>query len=46
MMSIYLSNTAILNIHGVDYFCIINGISKSESTSLLNNVKSEKSGTL
>ena len=47
MMSMYLRNTAILNIHRVDYFCIINGISKSESTSLLNNVNlNEKSGTL
>ena len=33
-----LSDIAILNIHGVDYCCITNGISKSESTNLMQNV--------
>ena len=33
-----LSYIAILNIHGVDYCCIINGISKSEAMALLNIV--------
>ena len=35
MMLIKLSNIAILNIHGVDYCCIINGICKSEALNLL-----------
>ena len=43
MISMYLSNIAILNIHDVDYMCVISGISKSEATSLKKNVKS---GTL
>ena len=38
MLSISLSNIAMLNIWGVDYRCIINGISKSEATDLLQNV--------
>ena len=29
LMSIYINSIAILNIHGVDYRCIINGIGKS-----------------
>ena len=39
MISMYLSNIAILNIHDVDYMCVISGISKSEATNLK---KSEK----
>ena len=35
MMSINLRDIAILNIHDVDYCCIINGISKSEAINLL-----------
>ena len=35
MMSLYLSNFAILNINGVDYCCIINEISKIEAVNLL-----------
>ena len=35
MMSMSLSSIAILNINGVDYLCIINGISKSEAENLL-----------
>ena len=34
-MSIGINSIAILNIHGVDYLCIINGISKSEAMNLL-----------
>ena len=35
MMSMNISNIAILNIHGVDYYCINSGISKSEVVNLL-----------
>ena len=46
-MSINLNDIAILNINGIDFPCIINGISKSEAVNLLQNVDlSEKSGTL
>ena len=34
MMSIDINSIAILNIHGVDYGCIITGISKSEAINL------------
>ena len=37
MISMSLSNTAILNINGADYCCIINGISKNVAISLLQN---------
>ena len=37
----------ILNIKNVDYCCIINGISRSETIKLLQNIDlTEKSGTL
>ena len=46
-MLINLNDIAILNIHGVNYRCIINGISKTEAVKLLENVDlTEKSGTL
>ena len=35
MMSMNLSNIAVLNINNVDYCCIINGISKIEAINLL-----------
>ena len=35
MISIDLNSIAIFNIHGVDYRCIINVISKSEDINLL-----------
>ena len=35
MKSTNLSDTAALNIQGVDYRCIINGIRKSEATNLM-----------
>ena len=34
MMSMKLNDIDILNIHGVDYCCIVNGISKSEVINL------------
>ena len=47
MMSINLSDIAILNIKGSDYGCIISGISRSEAINLLHNIDlTEKSGTL
>ena len=38
MVSISLSNIAIINIKGADYRCIINGISKSEAMKLMQNI--------
>ena len=47
MMSINLSNIAILNIKGYDYCCIISLISKNEALTLLQNPDlTEKSKTL
>ena len=47
MISINLSYIYILNIKNTDYCCIINGISKSRATKLLQNIDfTEKSGTL
>ena len=37
MMSMNLYDIAILNINGANYCCIINRISKSEATKLLQN---------
>ena len=46
MMSINLSDIAILNIFSVGYRCIINGISRSETINLLQVVDlSKKLGT-
>ena len=46
-MSINLNNIVILNICGVDYCRIFNGISKSEAINLLKNVElNNKNGTL
>ena len=42
MMSMNLSDIAILNIKGSDYHCIITGISKSEAVSLLQKIYSTK----
>ena len=42
-----LNDIAILNICGIDYRCIVNGISKSKAVNLIQNADlSEKSGTL
>ena len=47
MMSINLSDVAILNIKGSDYHCIISLISKNEAINLMQNADlTEKSGTL
>ena len=47
MMSIKLSDIAIINIKSFDYRCVISGISKSEAIKLLQNIDlAEKSGTL
>ena len=47
MMSINLSDTAILNIKGSDYRCIISLISKNEAIKLIQNTDlMEKNGTL
>ena len=47
MMSMKLSDIAILNIEGSDYHCIISLISKNKATKLMQNANStEKSGTL
>ena len=43
----FIGSTAILNIHGVDYRCIINRINKSDARYLLENADlNEKSGSL
>ena len=39
IMSMNLSDTAILNINGADYCCIIKKVSKSEAINLLQNGK-------
>ena len=47
MMSIILRDTAILNIKGSGYRCIISRISKNEAINLMQNADlTEKSGTL
>ena len=38
MMSMNLSDFAILNIKGSDYRCIISGISKNEAINLMQNI--------
>ena len=45
-ISVNISNIAILNIKGSDYFCIISLISKNEAINLMQNADlTEKSGT-
>ena len=47
MMSMNLSDIAILNIKGSDYLCIISLISKNEAINLMQNADmAEKTGTL
>ena len=47
MISIDLNSIPVLNIHGADFCCIINVISKSEIINLLQNADLiEKSETL
>ena len=38
MMSVNLSDIAILNIKSADYCCIISGFSKSEAINLMQNI--------
>ena len=38
MMSMNLSSITVLNIHGPDYCCIINEISKSEVIKVMQNI--------
>ena len=46
-MSINLNVSAILNINGVNYCCVINGITKSEAINLLENANlNEKNGSI
>ena len=45
MMSMNLSNIAILNIKGADYRCIISGIIKSEAINLMQNINLTKKAT-
>ena len=47
MMSINLSDIAVLNIKSADYGCIISGISKNEVINVMRNADlTEKSETL
>ena len=48
MISIDLDSITILNIHGVDYLCVINGMSKSEAIIFFKKIADlrEKNGTL
>ena len=47
MTSVDIKRIALLNIHGLDYRCIINEISKIEATSILKNADvTEKIGAL
>ena len=47
MVSMNLSDIAILNIKGSNYCCIISGINKSEAINLVQNIDlTKKSGTL
>ena len=45
MMSMNLSDIAILNIKGSDYRCIISGISKNEAINSMKNIDLTESGT-
>ena len=42
MMSVSLSDIAILKIHGLGYCCIITGIIKSEAMKLMQNINLSK----
>ena len=47
MMSMRLSDNAILNSKSADYCCIVSGISKSEAINLMHNTDlTKKRGTL
>ena len=44
MMYINLNDIVILNIHDVDYCCVINGINKNDALNLLQNADLTKEG--
>ena len=47
LMTAYeLKNVAILNVKGVDYRCVLWGITKNEAVNILNNSVSEDKGVL
>ena len=47
MVSMNLSDVAVLNIHNADYCCIISGISKSGAINLMQNIDlAKRIGTL
>ena len=46
MRAYKLRNIAILNVKGVNYRCILRGISKNEAVSFLNNPMLEDKGVL
>ena len=46
MISMNLNDSAVLSVHGIDYCCIIKGISKSGAMGLLRNSSlNQKRGT-
>ena len=46
MTAFELKNIAILNVKGIDYRCILLGISKNEAVNILNNFVLEDKGVL
>ena len=46
MTAFELKNIAILNVKGIDYRCILWGISKNEALNILNNFVLEDKGVL
>ena len=46
MMAYELKNIAILNVKGVDYICVLWGITKNEAIIMLSNFKLDDKGTL
>ena len=46
MTAFQLKNIAILNVKGIDYRCILLGISKNEAVNILNNFVLEDKGVL
>ena len=46
MTAYELKNIAILNVKGIDYRCILLGISKNEAVNILNNFVLEDKGVL
>ena len=46
MMACELKNIAILNVKGVDYRCVLWGVTKNDAINMLGNSKSHDKGTL